>query len=240
MIARAAKDAAGCRQAARQAGAIGHGVEGGQLSFIRRVVGNVAAGKVAHQQGGFGGQKDRRDGLPVGGLHAKAVHAGIQLHPERVAGQRFQMPGDLFQAAEHRGQIIVADHFRRSGQMPRQDRDLWTRTKDFAQRHAFGRMGHEKPPRPGPRQRKTHLGRAQSVGIGLDHASGLDARRGQPIQRAPVLGNGVKVNIQGRGSHAVLLTQPGAGSSGNIRAGCSCPQAVGGQLSRLQAGGCDG
>lgn len=123
------------------------------------------------------------------------------------------MPGDLFQAAEHRGQIMVADHLCRPGQMPGQDGDLRTRPKDFAQCHAFGRMGDKEPPSPGPRQRKTDLGRAKTIGIGLDHACRLDTGRRESIKGTPVLGNGVEVNIQGRGSDAVLLTQPGRGQA---------------------------
>ena len=67
---------------AGQAGAVGHGVEIGQLHLVQPMVGVVGAGEVGHQKFGAGVEDEGGDRLPFGFLHAEAVHAGVKLDAE--------------------------------------------------------------------------------------------------------------------------------------------------------------
>ena len=111
------------------------------------------------------------------------------------------MPGELVNRIEHRCQIKILHHFGVAGQMARQNADLRPRPQRLAQHGAFLGDGHKKPARPGGGKRPADAVRAQAIGIGLYDGCSLRGSVRQPVKRAPVGGDGVKVDGKGRGCH---------------------------------------
>ena len=69
--------------------------------------------------------------------------------PKRMAGQGFQMPGDLFERVQHRGQVTVADQGGVAGHVAGQDVDLGTGAEDGAGIGTLVGGGDKEPPRAG-------------------------------------------------------------------------------------------
>ena len=160
------------------------------------MIGFIGAGQMRHQQFGACLQHEGGDCLPFGFFHAKPVHAGIKLHAKGMAGQRFQMPGDLLDRVQHRRQVKIVDHVGITRHMPRQDADLRPRPKRLTQGRAFFGHGDEKAPRTGMGQRARHPCDTKAIGISLDHGGRLHARGRGAVKRAPVGDDCVKIDGQ--------------------------------------------
>ncbi len=217
MVLRPQHDARRRRKAARQAGAVGHRMEHLKLRQVQRMVGIVGTGEVADQHLGARLDDDRRHDLPFLLLDAEAVHPRVELHAEGMAGKRFEMPGDLVEAVEHRRQVEVTDQRRVALHMPRQDVDLRPRPQRAAHLLALFGGGDEEAPRPRPRQRPRHPLHPQPVGIRLHHGRGLHLGAGKPVKRAPVGGDRVQIDGEDRGSHGRPFSASGPhGSRGRF------------------------
>ncbi|OIQ63911.1 hypothetical protein GALL_545420 [mine drainage metagenome] len=211
------QDAAGRGERARDAGAIGQRVERRKLLRVHRIAGLIRAGKMAHQQFGSGGEDVFSDGGPLIRLHPEAIHPGIQLDAERVAGQRFEVARDLIDRVQHRRQVKVVDHIGVAGLVPREDADLRAGAKRLTHDGALFGNRDEEATRTGLGQRFGNAVGAKAIGIGFYHGSGLGAGVTHTIQRPPVSGDGVEVNGKGRCAHGPVLTGPGGRSRGNAR-----------------------
>ena len=131
---------------------------------------------------------------------AEAVHAAVELEADGPAGEVARGLGHLGGAVEAGDEVEVAEERRVAGHQAGEDVDGGAGAERLAQRGAFLGEGDEEGAGAGGGEGGGDAGGAEAVGVGLDHGGGLDQRRGERVERAPVGGDGAEVDGEdGRG-----------------------------------------
>ena len=182
---------------------IRHLAEGLELAGIHRMVRFIRAGQMRHDQGRVLRQGDVAQRGPFRGVHAKAVHAAVQLHPETMAGQGFDMGDHLIDRIDHRRQGRAPDHIGVPGHMPRKDVDRRAGPQHATQGHALFRDSDKELARALGGENRGHAVNAQTIGVCLDHGTGVAA--GHFVQRLPIGGNRIEVDREGGCCHGICF-----------------------------------
>ena len=170
------------------------------LTCVERMVGDLCAGEVAHQQ---------RDAVILalhtrrqrGGFvqrHAEPIHAGVHMDRRAatpVLGGDEGVPfGELGGAVDYRLGVEFGERHSRSGResIEHVDRGI-ARARAHAPR--FGDVGHEESLAAGLGELGGDRLKAQSIGIGFDHGGAFDGE--EPLrQRPPVRLDGIEIDRQ--------------------------------------------
>ena len=162
---------------------------------VHRVIGLVGAGEMAereHRREAREQRRRRRRGRPGSGrggscrCRAAARRAGRQGRARNPSSCATLLRQGTRSKARHR----AASPRHQAGE----DEDRGAGAEDLAQRGALLGQRHEEGAGAGGVEGRRDPRGAEAVGVGLDHGGGLDLRRRQRIERAPVGGDRVEID----------------------------------------------